>query len=141
MVKMNFTNNQTVFEYVIYMMLGSYFDKAVCKNRNLERNLYVQYLEQKERSQIQMENICIKYVEKKMLPHLPEKFWEQEVEVRFCPTDMDGVKEVQFHGKDFVLRVGGIYRGKRETKLHCELQHKASKKEGGRISDCPLSVF
>lgn len=124
MVKMNFTSNQTAFEYVIYMMLGSYFDKAICKNRNLEKSMYVQYLEQKEKNQIQMEDVCIRYVEKKLMSNFPEKFWEQEVEVKFCPTNVDGVKEIQFHGKDCVLHVGGIYRGKRNTKLHCELRKK-----------------
>ena len=124
MVKMNFTRNQTAFEYVIYMMLGSYFRKAICKNRNLEKNMYVQYLEQKEKSQIQMEDICIRYVERKLMSNFPDWFWEQDVEVRFCPTDMKGIREVQFHGKDFVLHVGGIYRGKRNTKLHCELRKK-----------------
>ena len=122
MVKMNFTNDQTAFEYVIYMMLGSYFKKAVCKNKLLEKKLFVQYLEQKEKKQLQMEDICIRYVEKKLMPNFPEKFWEQEVEVKFCPTDINGVKEVQFHGKDYILYVGGIFRGKRNTKLQCQVK-------------------
>jgi len=37
MVKMNFTNNQAAFEYAMYMMLGSYFRKASCKNKLMEK--------------------------------------------------------------------------------------------------------
>ena len=48
MVKMNFTENQTAFEYAMYMMFGSYFDKAVHKNKILEKKMRVQYMEQKE---------------------------------------------------------------------------------------------
>ena len=122
MKRMNFTNNQVAFEYALYMMLGSYFDKAVCKNKLLEKKMYVQYLEQKERNQILMEDICIKYVEKKLIPDFPKKFWEQEVEVKFAPTHIEGLQEIQFHGKDYILYVGGIYRGKANTRLSYQVK-------------------
>ena len=50
MVKFNIVDNQTAFEYVMYMMFGSYFHKAVHKNQMLEKKMYVQYMEQKDKS-------------------------------------------------------------------------------------------
>jgi len=93
MVKMNFTNNQAAFEYAMYMMLGSYFRKASCKNKLMEKKLYVQYLEQKEKKQIELEDICLRFIHKELLSHLPETFWERDVEVRFRPTKLKGLQE------------------------------------------------
>ena len=125
MVKMNFTDNQTAFEYAMYMMLGSCYSKAVCKNKLMEKKMYVQFLEQKERNQIQMEDICIEYIENELKPQLPKEFWNQQVEVRFASTNRDGVRDIQFHGPEYVHRVAGVYRGKRNT----HIQHEVWKKE------------
>ena len=124
MVKMSFTNNQTAFEYVVYMMFGSYFDKAVCKNKLLEKKMYVHYLEQKERNQIQMENLCIHFIEKKLMKKVPEALWNQQVEVRFAPTGVEGLRDIQFHGSEYILRVSAIYRGKRNTEIQYEVWQK-----------------
>lgn len=123
MVKMNFTDNQTAFEYALYMMLGSYFDKAVCKNQLLEKKMYVQYLEQREKNQIQMENICIRFVEKKLFSLLPEELWKQQVEVQIVPSDFKGVREIQFLGPEFTLRAKAIYRGMGNTTIHYEVRN------------------
>lgn len=124
MVKMNFADSQTAFEYALYMMLGSYFDKAICRSKWQERKMFVQYQEQKEKQQYILEDICLRYIEKVLLPNLPKDFWQQEVEVRFRPTTFEGVHDIQFHGKEYVLRVGGIYRGKRNTRMQYEIWHK-----------------
>lgn len=124
MVKMNFTNNQTAFEYAMYMMLSSYYNKAVCNNKLLEKKMYVQFLEQKERNQVQMEDICIRFIEKELMPQLPKEFWNQEVEVRFGSANEDGVRDIQFYGPDYMLRVGGIYKGKHDTKIQYEVWRK-----------------
>ena len=124
MVKMNFTDKQTAFEYAMYMMLGSYFDKATCKNKWQEKKMFFQYQEQKEKQQYMMEDICIRYIENELVPNLPKKFWQQEVTVKFRPTSLDGVHDIQFHGKEYVLRVGGVYRGKRNTNMQYEVWRK-----------------
>lgn len=129
MVKMTFTNNQTAFEYAMYMMLGSYFNKTSCKNPLQEKKMRVQYMEQKEKSQIDLENICIRFVEKELLPRLPKEFWEHDVEVRFRPTKLKGLQEVQFKSPDYILRVSGIYQGKRNTNIHYEIWHKDAKSQ------------
>ncbi len=47
MVKMNFTNSQTSFEYALYMIAASYFNKSVCLSEITEKNMLLQYKEQK----------------------------------------------------------------------------------------------
>lgn len=121
MVKMNFTNNQKAFEYAMYMMLGSYFNKAFCKNTLLEKKMYVQYLEQKEKKQIELEDVCLRFIEKELIPQLPKELWEHEVEVRFRPTKLQGLQAVQFQCPDYILRVSGIYQGKYNTNIHYEI--------------------
>lgn len=125
MVKMNFTENQTAFEYAMYMMFGSYFDKAVHKNKILEKKMRVQYMEQKEKNQIQMEDICIRFIEKKLMPQLPQGLWEQQVEVRILPTKK-GIRDIQFRGPKYTLRVFAVYKGKGNTVIHYEVQQNAA---------------
>ncbi len=124
MVKMNFTNNQTAFEYVIYMMLGSYFNKTNCKNYLLEKKMRLMYWEQKEKRQIEMERICIRFVENELLPELPKYIWSQNVEVKFSPTKFKGYQDIEFRGEDFLLRVRAIYRGKFDTVIEHEIWYK-----------------
>ena len=124
MIKPNIVDNQAAFEYVLYMIFGSYFQKAVLKNKLLEKKLFLQYMEQKEKSQIQMEKICIRFIEKKLMAELPEEIWNQQVEVKIVPTEMKGLREIQFHGPDFSLRVCAIYKGKGNTMIHYEVRKK-----------------
>ena len=124
MVKFNIVDNQTAFEYVMYMMFGSYFHKAVHKNQMLEKKMYVQYMEQKDKSQFQMEDICIRFIEKKLMKELPEGLWNQKVTVRIVPTKMKGLREIQFRGPEYTLRVCGFYRGKGNTTIHYEVRQK-----------------
>lgn len=124
MVKMNFTDSQTAFEYAMYAMLGSYYDKAVCKNKLMEKKMYVQFLEQKERNQVQMEEICIRFIEKKLMPQLPKEFWNQQVEVRFSHANEAGVRDIQFHSPEYVLCIGGLYQGKGNTQIQYEVWRK-----------------
>lgn len=110
-VKMNLTNNQVAFEYAIYMMVGSYFKKAVCKNKMLEKSMRIQFLEQKEKKQYEMEDRCIRFIEKKMLPSIPDKFWNEEKEVHFKASEDGKITHILFIGKSNVLEVHGIYAG------------------------------
>ena len=119
-MKLNIVDKQAAFEYALYMMLGSYFEKMACCSPMYEKKLHMQYLQQKEENQLQMEDFCIRFVEKELMPQLPEDFWRQQVEVRFLPTNVKGMREIQFIGADYALRVSGIFRGKRYTSMHYE---------------------
>jgi len=124
MVKMNFTSNQTAFAYSIYMMLGSYFDKTKCLTPLQEKKMRVQYLEQKLTSQYQMEETCIRLIEKELLPKLPKEIWNNQMEVYLIGIPGTGRTEVQFHCPEYILRVVGSYGGKRNSKLIYEVWQK-----------------
>ena len=118
MEKMNFTDNQTAFEYAIYMIVGSYFKKASCASSLQERSMRLQYCEQKQESQYRMEDVCISYVEQELLPKLPETFWNREMQVHFVRGCGGGISEIRFSSDNWILRIRGVYNGK-----HTELFH------------------
>lgn len=82
------------------------------------------YWEQKEKRQIEMERICIRFVENELLPELPKYIWSQNVEVKFSPTKFKGYQDIEFRGEDFLLRVRAIYRGKFDTVIEHEIWYK-----------------
>ena len=123
-MKFNIVDNQVAFEYVLYMIFGSYFRKAAHRNILLEQKMYLQYMEQKEKNQILMEDICIRFIEKKLMKQLPEELWNQDVEVRIVSTPIKGLREIQFRGPEYTLRVCAIYRGKGNTIIHYEARQK-----------------
>lgn len=42
---------QEEMAYIVYMIVGSYFNKAICKNRAMATRLYLYYAEMKEATQ------------------------------------------------------------------------------------------
>lgn len=124
--KMSFTDNQTAFEYAIYMMIGSYFAKASCRNLLQEKNRLLQYHEQRRDNQYLMEDICIKYAEKFLRPSVTSRLWKEEVQVRFVQGHDDQLSEVQFISDTYVLRVWGQFAGKK-TRLGHELWKRGPK--------------
>lgn len=116
MVKMNFTNSQTAFEYALYMIAASYFNKAKCKNRLLEKNMFLQYKEQKLDNQYKMEDICIGYLEK-LVKELPEKVFKQDVEVLFRKKE-DGTTKILFMNSKFIIEFYGVYEGHKSKIEH-----------------------
>ena len=64
MSKVNYNKNtqediRMALVYAMYMMLTSYFDKAVCKTPLYESKLYLRYMAQKVSDQYQMEDYCL----------------------------------------------------------------------------------
>ena len=113
MVKMNLTNNQTSFEYALYMIASSYFDKAECRNIFLERNMLLKYREQKLDSQYKMEDICIDYMDK-LYEKLPADFLKQKIRVHLSKRK-DGTTDILFVSRNYILELFGIYAGKKSV--------------------------
>lgn len=115
MMKMNLTNDQAALEYALYMIVGSYFPKTIReKSKFQEQKLFLYYQEQKRENQYFLEEQCIRYAEHTLLPMIPEKIWEQKVEVHF--RRVKGAKRcICFKGKDFVLAVSAEYKGRRKA--------------------------
>ena len=112
-----YSDNQTAFNYVIYMMIGSCFDRTVCRDRYREQQMHFHYREQKAEQQYRMEEICIRYAEN-ILQKLPQEIFSQRVTVRFVTERQSGWKAVAFVGKDCALLVGGEYRGGKTRLYH-----------------------
>lgn len=115
--KNNTLNNEN-FGYTIYMMVGSNFEKASCKNPFLEKRLRAQYWELKEDKQLQMEDAVLLYMENVLSKEIPESFWRTSVKVRFTTGgEQEEAKVWFFTGKE-ILCVEGKFRGKNSTLSH-----------------------
>ena len=94
-MNMKLTDNQTAFEYAVYMIVGSYFQSAGCKSVLQEQRMRIQYWEQKLDTQYRMEDCCIRYVERQLLEQVPKDCWEQKVKVTFCTDSETGESEIR----------------------------------------------
>lgn len=112
---------QKAMEYVVYMMVGSYFRKTECESRWMEDTLHIEYLETKEKTQDMMEKQCIYFVEKVLRKKLPKQVWNEKMEVRFVSFP-DGSSEVRFQGAYYMLRVFVQYKGKKTEFQHTLLK-------------------
>lgn len=124
MLKTNFTNNQRAFEYVLYMIAASYFEKAVCMSKQVEQNFLLQYKEQKVNKQYQMEDICIKFMEE-LVKKVPSDFFGGTVKVKLHRTK-SGLTEIMFWNKKNIIVFQAIYEGKK-TKIQYQIWKKNSK--------------
>lgn len=128
MMKMNVTNEKETLAYVIYMITGSYFKKVICEKAKLqEQKLFLYYQEEKREHQYFLEDQCIEYSENVLLTTLPEKIWEQEVEVHFRSSG--DTRWICFEGKNFVLAISAVKKGKRKVEFQNKLIKKNVKKE------------
>ncbi len=105
------TNNpaqQKAFDYCTYMMLSSYFDKAICKNKAYESKLFLYYQDLSVSQQIEMECRCLKTLREDVLCKLPKKFFYQMVEIHLVPQPGGGTEIVIFDGIN-VIGVSTVY--------------------------------
>lgn len=116
---------QKAMEYVVYMMIGSYFKGIRCASRWMEDSLHIEYLEVKEKTQDIMEKKCIRYMRRKLWPCMPRQIWREQMEVSFVSFS-DGSSEVRFQGEQYMLRIFVKYRGEK-TWLDCSLLKKVEK--------------
>lgn len=123
MVKLNFTNNQTAFEYALYMIASSYFNRAECKNKLLEKSMLLQYKEQKLESQYGMEDLCISYMDD-LQKKLPPQIFKQNMKVHLR-KEGNGTTGVILVSKKYILQFHGVYAGKKSN-IDCRLWVKKS---------------
>ena len=67
-------DEQLALDYIIYMMMGSFFEKTKAASAWRERILRLQYQLLPQRIQYEIEEDCEHYFEKKILSELPEDF-------------------------------------------------------------------
>ena len=124
MIKMNFTDNQTAFEYALYMIASSYFDRAICQSKLTERNMLLQYKEQKMNNQYQMEEICIRFMDE-LATKASERFFNQNMVVHLRRNEEGNTTEILFENKNCAIVFSGLYAGKK-TKIDYQIWVKKS---------------
>lgn len=108
---MEITPRSKALAYAIFMIVGSYFKKAVPVSDIKEKRLRLYYSEQKRDNQIKMEEQCIKYFENFINDELTEDMLNDMVEVKFIDmSNRDSIKVI-FNGFDWSLSINGIYTG------------------------------
>ena len=109
-VKINNTNDAIV--YIIYMIMGSYFKKTICKSTMREKQLKIVYCETKRDTQINIEERCINYIENKFIGVVPEEIFGDMVEVQFVLNRKENRTDVVFIGFDWKLTMWGTNSSK-----------------------------
>lgn len=102
-------NKQRAFDYCMYMMLTSYFQKSICKSKYMEKKLYLYYQEQKQNDQIAMEEECIRLIEQQILPKVPQKYRMREVDTHIRRRGNHPGMELLIHTGDYILQVAVDY--------------------------------
>lgn len=111
MIKRN-SNEQKAMEYVVYMMVGSYFKKSSCISKWMEGRAFIEYKEMNVNKQLVMEEMSINFVEKVLLKELPQDVWQKEMRVKFNSYE-DGSSEIRFTGGEYLIRIFTLYKGKK----------------------------
>ena len=96
---------QKAMEYIMYMMVGSYFKDVKCASHTLEKKLFLYYKDIKVDAQYSLEEKCINYTEKVLMKALPEKIWNEEVKAVLKVDDSSLKTVIIFEGKDFSLKL------------------------------------
>ncbi len=109
MDRINLTSDQAAFEYVLYMIAASYFEKATCVTDLTERKLLLHYKDQKENAQLNMESYCIRFMEG-FEDRLGKNFFAKDVRVRLIREKEDRPISVIFTGEDMELKLSALYR-------------------------------
>lgn len=88
--------------YIIYMMLSSFFQKAVCMTKHLEKTLFLYYKDLSAEKQVNREAEILKELEKKFAQQ--EKILEQST----CEVYLQNLGEeyrLLFAAKNYHIRI------------------------------------
>ena len=120
---MNQMEKQRAFDYSMYIMLSSYFDKSTCTTSLQEKKLCLAYQELKEEAKQEYDEKSIKIIEEELLPKLPKRFLNQQMELALVGREDRASTEIRLQNDDYVLRVKSRY-AKRVPELVYEIWRK-----------------
>ncbi len=126
MLKINVKNPNTAqyqLEYVMYMMLSSYYRKARCLSKRMEQKLYLYYMDLTKEKQYILEDNVIRCIEAGILCELDEKAGRS---VSVALSDMECVVRIENRGDHHVLRFAskGLVYGLRVTYEGKEIKYR-----------------
>ena len=120
---MNQTERQRAFDYSMYVMLSSYFDKTVCTTKLQEKKLCLAYQELKDEIKQDYDESSIKIIDKELLPKLPRQFTQQQMDLALLGSTDKACTEIRLQNDDYVLRIKSRY-SKRAPKMVYEVWRK-----------------
>ncbi len=97
-------SRQKSFDYCMYMIFSSYFEKVTLKTPYQEKKLLLYYKELKQQDQYQMEDQCIQYIEK-VKEKIPAEVWKQPMEVRLVGYNNQDYTELRFESEPYIISV------------------------------------
>ena len=100
-------------------MLTSYFSKVSIKTPLHERKLYLYYKEEKEADQIQMEEQCLRYVQK-LENKLPAELWQQDMAVHLVGNRGGSYTTIKLQSDNYIIYVRTEY-SKKKPKIYLKL--------------------
>lgn len=113
------TNHQNAFDYCMYMMLTSCFPKVSIQTPLHEKKLYLYYKEEKEADQVQMEEQCLRYIQK-LENKLPAELWQQNMAVHLVGRRGGSYTTIKLQGDDYIIYVKTEYY-KKKPKIYLKL--------------------
>lgn len=120
---MNQMEKQRAFEYSIYIMLSSYFDKPNCNTQLQEKKLCLAYQELKENVKQNYDERSIHIIEKELLPKLPKNFMNQQFDFTLVGREDNPFTEIRLQNEDYMLRLKSKY-AKNAPKMVYEIWQK-----------------
>ena len=120
---MNQLEKQRAFDYSMYVMLNSYFDKAVCEGSLQKQKLCLAYQELKEEDKQAYDGLSIRVIEEELLPNLPKYFLQQSMKMVMVGKDDKMCTEFRLRNADYLLRVKAKYDKKKPVLLY-EVWHR-----------------
>ena len=113
---------QMVADYIVYMMVGSYFAKTICPSKIREKRMFMYYKDTKEDIQYELEEKCINFVEKKMMKNLPQEIWNERVMVTLkSNVAVPGKTDIIFSGNGWELKISNDYLFSTNVKISYDL--------------------
>lgn len=109
------TEQQNAMDYIVYMIIGSYFASAKARTGWRENGMRLRYCLLGQGKQYDLEECCDKYFEEVLSDKIPEKFLEKKVDVYFRREKGNGNSAVIFSDGSSRLEVTALYGGRRRT--------------------------
>ena len=105
-------DEQMALDYIIYMMMGSFFDKTRAASTWKEKILHLRYQLLNPKTQYSLEKDCERYFEKKILPNLPKDFLKGKASVHWVESKDGNYTAVVFVRGRRQLWVASLYGGR-----------------------------
>ena len=109
---LNEFDQQMAMDYIVYMMVGSYFKKTVFAQPAREKIMHLRYIFLGSKKQIELEEAAERFFLQKVRDSLPEDFLEAEVTVSWKYDGKTGRSAVVFSDKNRSLHISTRYGGK-----------------------------